>query len=120
MKGVRFAGRVSEGEKLRLLQAATAIVVASEAEGFGLTILEAGSTATPAVAVDLPVYREVIANRVSGVLVPENDGTALTEGLRYVRDHPELRDGAARTAGRFTWETTAALFAAALEKAVRS
>jgi len=117
--GVRFAGAVSEEEKRRLLQAATAIVVASEAEGFGLAILEAGSTGTPAVAVDLPVYREVIADRVSGVLVPDNDVAALTEGLRYVRDHPELRDGAARTAGRFTWETTAAIFAVTLDKVVR-
>jgi len=120
VKGVRFAGSVSEGEKRRRLQEATAMVVASEAEGFGLAILEAGATATPTVAADLPVYREVIEDRVSGVLVPRNDVTALTEALRYVRDHPELRDGAVRVAGRFTWETTATQFAALLDQAVRS
>ena len=120
VKGVRFTGSVSEEEKRRRLQAATAIVIASEAEGFGLAILEAGSTATPTVAVDLPVYRDVIANRVSGILVPRNDATALSEALRYVRDHPELRDGAAHMAGRFAWETTATQFAALLDKAVRS
>jgi len=118
--GVRFTGAVSEEQKVRLLQAATALVVTSEAEGFGLTILEAAATGTPAVAVDLPIYREVIQDQVSGRLVPEGDRTALTDALRWVRDHPELREGAAHAAARFTWEETARRFSREVETVLGS
>jgi len=108
--GVQFTGAVSEEEKRHLLQQATALVIASEAEGFGLTILEAAATATPSVVVDLPIYREVVQDRVSGLLVPDGKTNALTEGMLWVRDHPELREGAAQFSRRFTWEATATEF----------
>jgi len=120
VKDVRFTGSVSEDVKRRLLQEATAMVVASEAEGFGLTILEAGAVGTPTVAVDLPIYREVIQDRISGVLVPENDVSALAEGLRWARDHPELREGALTFVRRFAWEATADRFAHLLERLLPS
>ena len=114
--GVRFTGSVSEEVKRHLLQEATALVVTSEAEGFGLTILEAAATATPSVAVNLPIYREVVQDRLSGLLVPENDTNALTDGMRWVRDHPELREGASTFARRFTWERTASEFSRLVER----
>jgi len=116
LTGVRFAGSVTEDEKRRLLQEATAMVVASEAEGFGLSILEAGAVATPTIAVDLPIFHEIIQDRVSGVLVPEGDVAALSEGMRWAREHPDLREGARTFAGRFAWETTAARLVRVIEK----
>lgn len=119
VNGVRLLGPVSEDEKRRLFQEATANVVASEAEGFGLTVLEAGAAGTPTVAVDLPIYREVVRDRISGVLVPENDVPALAQGMRWARDHPELREGAREFALQFSWESTAARFAELLERTLR-
>ena len=117
---VRFTGAVSEEEKRRLLQESTALVVTSEAEGFGLTILEAAATATPSVAVDLPIYREVVQDRVSGLLVAEGDTRALTEGMRWAREHLELREGAAQLARKFTWETTAIEFSRLVDRVLRA
>lgn len=119
VRGVRFTGSVPEEEKLRLLQGATALVAASEAEGFGLTVLEAGAVATPTVAVDRPVFREVVEDRVSGVLVAANDVPSMASGLRWARDHPELREGARAFALRFDWETTADRFSRLVERTVR-
>ncbi len=118
VKGVRFVGAVSEEEKRRLLQEATANVIASQAEGFGLTVLEAGAVGTPTVAVDLPVFRELIRDRASGVLVPQDDASALADALRWVCDHPELREGARTVAVQYPWDATAQRFVGLVERAL--
>ncbi|HYA70380.1 MAG TPA: glycosyltransferase, partial [Thermoplasmata archaeon] len=99
-------------------QEATANVIASQAEGFGLTVLEAGAVGTPTVAVDLPVFRELIRDRASGVLVPQDDASALADALRWVCDHPELREGARTVAVQYPWDATAQRFVGLVERAL--
>lgn len=53
-----------------LLAAADVFVSASEAEGFGLTLLEAMATRTPVVAFDLAGYRGFAVDQVTARLVP--------------------------------------------------
>jgi len=50
---------VSDGELALLYRGAAALIQASEAEGFGLPLIEALSVGTPVLANDIPVFREL-------------------------------------------------------------
>ena len=106
---VRFAGHVSEEEKLALYQQAWAVMSCSTAEGWGMTMTEAAACGTPAVATDIAGHRDSVANDRSGLL----GGTTaeLVEKLRAVLTDAELRlrlsEGALKHAADFTWEACA-------------
>lgn len=56
---ITTTGYISEGEKAWLLANASLFVMPSHYEGFGMPILEAMSTKTPAAVSDIPVFHEV-------------------------------------------------------------
>ena len=78
-QSVRLHGWVSEDRKRQLLKEAWLTVVPSEAEGWGLTVIEANCAGTPALAFDVPGLRDSIRAGVTGWLVPE--GSSLAEGM---------------------------------------
>ncbi len=55
---VEERGRVGDGELAGLMAGATALLMPSFAEGYGLPVAEALAAGTPVIAADLPVYRE--------------------------------------------------------------
>src|SRR5881628_1934841 len=81
---VRFLGRVSEDEKLRLLRRAWALVFASPKEGWGITNLEAAACGTPVVASNSPGIRESVRDGETGYLVPHGNNTAMAAALDRV------------------------------------
>jgi glycosyltransferase involved in cell wall biosynthesis len=108
---VRFLGRVSEDEKLRLLRRAWALVFASPKEGWGITNLEAAACGTPVVASNSPGIRESVKHGETGYLVPHGDVPAMAAAMTKIASDAALvaRLGAqARTfAETFTWERAA-------------
>ena len=77
-------------------------------ELLGQTLLEGMACATPAICTDVASMPEVVENGVSGFVVPPNDGAALGEKLRWLRDHPEEARKMGQAARRrvlekFTW-----------------
>ena len=108
---VRFLGRVSEEEKLRLLRRAWALVFASPKEGWGITNLEAAACGTPVVASNSPGIRESVHDGETGYLVPHGDVSAMAAAMDRIAGDPALvtRLGAAarRFAETFTWERAA-------------
>jgi glycosyltransferase involved in cell wall biosynthesis len=108
---VRFLGRVSEEEKVRLYRRAWALVMTSPKEGWGLTCLEAQACGTPVIASDSPGLREAVRHEVSGILVPHADRERLAVAMRrFLEDEPlraRLRQGALDFAGTFSWERAA-------------
>ena len=54
-----FIENPTDGELLELYDNATALIAASEVEGFGLPIVEAAAQNLPVIASDIPVFREV-------------------------------------------------------------
>ena len=50
---------VSDEQILELYKSSTALIVASHAEGLGLTLIEAGVFGLPIIARDIPVFREI-------------------------------------------------------------
>lgn len=110
---VTFLGRVDDDALEALYRHAIALCHPSEAEGFGIPVLEAMGYGTPIVAGDIPPVREVAGD--AAVLVPPGDGEALAEAIRtLVGDDADRARRAAlgrARAATMTWQRTADLVA---------
>jgi glycosyltransferase involved in cell wall biosynthesis len=92
-----------------LYRRAALVLIPSEAEGFGLPLVEAMACATPVLASDIAALREAGANAV--VYCPVGDVPACSAKLAAMlherTDHPqrwaERRAAALRQASRFSW-----------------
>jgi glycosyltransferase involved in cell wall biosynthesis len=106
---VRALGRVSDEDLALLLEAATALVVPSRAEGFGLPVLEGMTAGVPVVTSDDPALVEVGGGATA--VAPVGDARALADVLAEVVRAPELRRtmvAAGRTrAAAFGWDHAA-------------
>jgi glycosyltransferase involved in cell wall biosynthesis/O-antigen/teichoic acid export membrane protein len=106
---VTFHGHVSEEEKQRLLARSWLALTASSAEGWCLSVVEAGACRTPTAALRVGGLSEVIVHDQTGLLADEPE--ELVEGVRdLLADRPRLEaysDAALARAESFTWDTTA-------------
>ena len=106
---VRMHGHVSEERKLELYQRAWINITTSSAEGWGLSVTEAGACATPSAALRLGGLAEAIDDGRTGVLA--NDPVELAEKVARVLADPGARDALGRAAHaracEFSWDATA-------------
>lgn len=86
---VRFAGARDDVEAL--LPALDAFVLPSHTEGLSIALLEACATGLPSVASHVGGNPEIIADGVTGLLFPDDDGDALAAALRRLLADPALR-----------------------------
>ena len=104
-----------------VLRGATALVSASRDEGFGIPLVEAMALGTPVVVSDIPVFREVGGD--AGAYVDSDDVAGFVREIREL-DDPERwaqRSAAARErAARYSWEASARVLLALLERVVRT
>lgn len=87
-----------------LYRRATAVLVTSEAEGFGLPVIEALACGAPVVASDLPVLREVGAEACT--YCPVGDVPAWVESVAALlagHDAQPSREARLTRASHFTW-----------------
>lgn len=115
-------GWVDDAEIERLYSRASAVVIPSLFEGFGLPVLEAMSRGCPVISSDLPVLREVGGD--APVYVDARNPEALAGSIRGLLSDPAARRarsvaGLDRAAG-FSWETTARSTAASFQRALDS
>jgi glycosyltransferase involved in cell wall biosynthesis len=88
---VRFLGRVSRDEVLRLFRAADASLLSSSWENFPHAVLEALAVGSPVLATAVGGVPEVVRDGVNGLLVPPGDAPALAAAIRRFFADPELR-----------------------------
>lgn len=109
---VRFTGRVSTEELVRLYNQAALVVSPSLYEGFGLPAAEAMSCGRPVLATTGGAFPEVVDHGETGWLVPPADSRALAEAIRMLLGAPELRERLGRAGReavleRFSWRRAA-------------
>jgi glycosyltransferase involved in cell wall biosynthesis len=101
---IHLPGYVERSDARELLRHAEVVVVASEAEGFGLPLAEAISCGTPAVASDIPALREVGGD--AALYAPVGDRESLASALTAALEPDtaeRLRACAAQRAPELRW-----------------
>ena len=110
--GVVFLGALDRRAAYRAtMRGASAFVLASEWEAFGLVLLEAMAARVPIVATSVGAVPEVLERGRAGVLVPFGDEPALARALREVVEETPRREalvnaGLERVA-QLTWDRSA-------------
>ncbi len=102
-------GQVDDRTLAGIYSAATALVMPSFYEGFGLPLLEAMASGTPVIASNRSAIPEVVGD--AGILIEPTEVGSIVNGLRQMASDPELRlelrqRGLARSQ-LFTWERSA-------------
>jgi len=94
------------GEALRK---ADVLVLPSDAEGFGLVLIEAMAAGVPVIGTNVPGIRDVIEDGISGLLVPARNPRALANAIVRVLSDASLREkviigGRDRVRRLYDWE----------------
>ncbi len=97
-----WLGQKRQEEVYRIYSLMNFMVIPSLFEGFGLTAAEAMAAGVPVIASNIDGLREVLDNGLYGTLVPVDDSSVLTKGIRKMlkEDRKRLDDLAVRGAGR--------------------
>lgn len=114
---VCFFGKVSEEDKIELLQQADVFVMLSEStqagdvEGFGIAILEANALGIPAIGSLGCGIEDAIKNGISGKLIDNKDQEKLEKALEEILNNYETYSQNAKIWSRdFTWEKVMSLY----------
>ena len=107
---VTFLGKVTESDKVRLLQEAWVVVNPSSMEGWGLTVIEANACGTPVVASDVPGLRDSVKHGFSGYLATYNRLQDFEKYVSALLKNATLRNRHSKNAllwaKKFTWDTS--------------
>ncbi|MFH1602236.1 MAG: glycosyltransferase [Candidatus Shapirobacteria bacterium] len=121
-KHVKFLGKVTEKNKIKLLGSSWVFAYPSTMEGWGISAIEANACGTPVVAFNVPGLRDSVHNPESGFLVKKGDleGYKRTIGLLVADEklRKRLGKGSVLWASRFSWNTSADDFLRIINKAV--
>ena len=108
-RNVTFSGFVADEEAIRLLKSSKIFVLPSEAEGFGLVVVEAMAAGLPCVLSNLPALKENF--RSTAVFVEPDDVAGWAEAiLNLLGDTNKCADlskKGERLVDRFSWEKVA-------------
>ncbi|MBD8507533.1 glycosyltransferase family 4 protein [Hoyosella sp. G463] len=107
---VTFLGSLDHEQLLGWLHRATAILLPSRYEPFGIVALEAAAAGTPLITSTAGGLGEAVIDGVTGRTFPPCEVTALTQAVRNALDEPELTQKMALAANErltteFAWST---------------
>jgi glycosyltransferase involved in cell wall biosynthesis len=116
-EGVRLLGFVSDDELARLYRGAEAFAYPSLFEGFGIPVVEALASGTPAVVSSHPSLDEACGG--AALRADPDDAEAFGRALeRALSPSPELRGRGLAHAARFTWRACGEAVLSGYESAV--
>lgn len=105
---VTFLGKVSEEDKVRLLQKAWVLVQPSMVEGWGITVLEANACGTPVVASNVPGLRDSVRNPHTGYLVESGNTIDFSKRISRLLSDKQLREnmqkGSLEWSKKYSWD----------------
>jgi glycosyltransferase involved in cell wall biosynthesis len=107
---IRFEGKLPREQLEAELRSASAVILPSLFEGFGLPAVEALAAGTPIVVTDAGALPEVVARAGTGLIVPARSPKALASAILHTLGHwRELQAKAVQARGRiereFSWST---------------
>ncbi len=105
---VVYHNGVTDAEYDDLVSRATALVTLSNAEGFGLPLVESMTLGTPVVVADTEIFREV--GGTAARYADAEDPAGFAREVRALADPEEWRRRSAASlvqAGKYTWEASA-------------
>jgi len=118
---VLLPGFVSDETLAALYTGATAVVLPSLAEGFGLPAVEAAACGAPVVLSDIPAHRETMGDEA--LFFPPRDAARLAEQVEQLLGSDMLRRSLAerghRHVARYTWDAAAAALRDLVHEAAR-
>jgi glycosyltransferase involved in cell wall biosynthesis len=115
--GVRLLGFVSDEELARLYRGAAAFAYPSRFEGFGLPVVEALASGTPAVVSSHPSLDEACGE--AALRTDPDDAEAFADALEQaLQALPERRERGLAHAARFTWRACGESVLAGYESAL--
>jgi len=110
-RNVEFVGFADYPAKRELLAKCWVLAYPSPKEGWGLSVIEAGSCGTPTIASNSPGLRESVRDGETGFLVPHGDIAAMADKFRLLFRDAALRQRlgkqALEWARKFSWDSTA-------------
>ena len=106
---VRVLGRIADPELAVILRRATALLMPSRAEGFGLPVIEAMACGTAVICSDVPALVEVAGD--AALVTPVGDPARLAEAIEAVVGDGQLRERLVRAGRlrvpRYDWNAVA-------------
>lgn len=96
---VKILGRKTHIEALLWIKHASALVLPSRAESFGLAVVEAMTLGVPAIFSTTTCGPEIISNGIDGILVPPDDPVLLANAIRTLLNNNHVA-GEMRKAGQ--------------------
>ena len=119
LKDTHFLGKVPEQEKIKWMQKAWLIVSTSTKEGWGMTILEAASCKTPAIAYNVPGLRDAVKHNKTGILINPGNIIDLANNLILLIKDNTLRKKLAHSsflyANKLNWSSIVNVFIKKIE-----
>lgn len=107
--GVVFCDQANDQDCAALYRGATALIMPSLHEGFGLPLVEAMAARTPVICSDIPVFREVCQD--AACYFDPRSETSIAESVETVLRNEELRrslvERGTRRVRHFSWDRVA-------------
>ena len=105
---IKFLGKVTHEEKVKLMQQAWLFINPSLMEGWGITTIEANACGTPAIASNVPGLRDSVNNPHTGMLVKYGDVEELARIIIKLIKSNQLRTKMAKEANiwakNYSWD----------------
>ncbi|MCY0859069.1 MAG: glycosyltransferase family 4 protein [Sulfolobaceae archaeon] len=111
---IKYLGKVSEEDKVRLYQGSWALLSTSFIEGWGMTVVEANASGTPAVVYNRGSLPEIVKDGVNGFVVNYKDFRGAAEKLEYILEDENIMNEFSKrsyeSSLQYNWDMTASKY----------
>lgn len=123
-ENILFFDKNVKDEKVKVMQAAWALVFPSVKEGWGMTVTECAACGTPTIATNVTGLQDSVIDGKTGILISKNPSQEEIAGemIRLIEDEnlrKRLSKNAIAYARKFTWEKSYKEFKEIIENIVK-